>query len=174
MAFVQSADERYAEAFVEWINSFDHLPYTCEHISQLSDGVLLRDILLDIDPKWFRSMHSVDMGDNWVFKVNNLKKMYKLISRYYEEVFSQGLQTLPAVNLTAIAKETDTKEILKLCQRILYLAIQSTKTEKYINKIQRLSQPSQHALMVSIEQVRSLTCSLVNMKPLLWVCLTGG
>lgn len=89
-----------------------------------------------------------------MLRFNNLKKLHKLIVRYYEEILGQDIESIPSVNLNAIAKDADTKDLLRLCQLVVALAVQSDNNNMYIEMIQSLTQKSQHALMVSIEEVR--------------------
>lgn len=105
------------------------------------------------DPQWFKQIRSTDIGDNWVLKFNNLKKLHRLIVRYYEEVLGYPTVRLEAPNLNAIAKESDHMELLKLCNLVLTLAVQCEKNEKYIGMIMRLDESDQRALMVAIEGV---------------------
>ncbi|KAI8377720.1 uncharacterized protein BYT42DRAFT_496697, partial [Radiomyces spectabilis] len=126
----------------------------CTHITDLSNGIILFEALADIDPKWFKLIRSADVGDNWVLKINNLKKLYKLVSRYYEEVLGQDFANMPAVNLNIIAKDADIRETNKLCQLVLFIAVQCHNNQIYIGRIQSLSQRSQQALMVIIDEVR--------------------
>lgn len=65
----------------------------------------------------------------------------------------QDPELLPNVNLTAIAKDADLHELLSMCQLVIAIAVQSDNNKLYIEKIQSLTQKSQHALMVSIEEV---------------------
>ncbi|RUS13083.1 hook-related protein family, partial [Endogone sp. FLAS-F59071] len=142
-------EENMAVAFV---NSFDNISHTA-NITDLSDGIVLFEVLAEIDPKWFKLIRSADVGDNWVLKFNNLKKLYKLVTRFYEEILGQSTDNLLAPNLNAIAKESDVVETLKLCQMVIALAVQCENNQIYIEKIQTLSPALQHALMLSIEQV---------------------
>lgn len=107
------------------------------------------------DSKWFKLIRSADVGDNWVLKINNLKKLHKLVTRYFEEVLDRPSALLPPVNLNAIAKDSDVRETLKLCQLVIFIAVQCDKNQIYIAKIQGLSPQSQHSLMLSIDQVNS-------------------
>ena len=93
-----------------------------------------------------------------MLKVNNLKKLYKLLTRYYEEVLGQPTHNLDAPNLNAIARDSDLAETVKLGQMVVALAVQSERNQVYIEKIQALSQKSQHALMLAIEQVTRFCC----------------
>lgn len=96
------------------------------------------------------------MGDNWVHKYNNLKKLHKLVTRYIEEKLGQSLSELDPPNLNAIAKGGDPIEVLKLCELVIAIAVQCERNQYYIHKIQSLPHASQHALMLSLEQVKDL------------------
>ncbi|GJJ78666.1 hypothetical protein EMPS_11025 [Entomortierella parvispora] len=142
-----------ALAFQQWVNTFSDISRPCRHISDLSDGIVLFEIAADIDPKWFKAIKSADMGDNWVHKYNNLKKLHKLVTRFLEEKLGQNLTKLDPPNLSAIAKDAEPLEVIKLCELVMVVAVQCDKNQPYIQKIQSLPESSQHALMVSLEQI---------------------
>lgn len=98
-------------------------------------------------------IRSADVGDNWVLKINNLKKLYKLVSRYYEEVLGLDFHKTPDVNLNAIAKDSDVRETLKLCKLVLCIAVLCSDNERYIQKIQSMPQESQQILMIFIDEI---------------------
>ncbi|KAJ2042123.1 hypothetical protein GGI08_007821, partial [Coemansia sp. S2] len=85
--------------------------------------------------------------------MNNLKKLYKLVTRYYEEVLGYPTSNLAEPNLGAIAKNEEADELLKLCHLILTLAVQCERNQVYIGKIMSLGEEDQRSLMVSIESV---------------------
>ncbi|RKP05966.1 HOOK-domain-containing protein, partial [Thamnocephalis sphaerospora] len=135
--------------------TFEGLSQPVNHALDLTDGVILHEVLFDIDPKWFKMSKPTDSGDNWVLKFNNLKKIYKVLTRYYEEVFGFNAGDLDTPNLNAVAKDNDVDELVKLCQLIIAIAVQCERNQVYIEKIQALSNTAQHSLMVAIEQVMS-------------------
>ncbi|KAF8938143.1 hypothetical protein BGZ52_000429, partial [Haplosporangium bisporale] len=47
----------------------------------------------------------------------------------------------------------DEHELLKLCELVIAIAVQCERNQYYIQKIQSLPQESQHALMLSLEQI---------------------
>ncbi|KAI8055551.1 uncharacterized protein B0P05DRAFT_581700 [Gilbertella persicaria] len=141
------------DAFVEWINTFECKSYPIDTVVELADGVVLSDILSDIDAKWFKPIKPTETATNWVVRFNNQKKLHKLITRYFEDIVGQDPELLPSVNLTAIAKDADLHELLLMCQLVMAIAVQSDNNKRYIEMIQSLTQKSQHALMVSIEEV---------------------
>ncbi|KAJ1818000.1 hypothetical protein LPJ56_003940, partial [Coemansia sp. RSA 2599] len=93
------------------------------------------------------------IGDNWILKMNNLKKLYKLVTKYYEDVLGYPASNLAEPNLAAIAKNEDPEELLKLCHLVLTLAVQCERNQVYIGKIMSLDEDDQRSLMVSIESV---------------------
>ncbi|KAI8353735.1 hypothetical protein B0O80DRAFT_386636, partial [Mortierella sp. GBAus27b] len=142
------------------VNTFVNISRPVRDISDLSDGIVLFEIGADIDPKWFKLIRSADMGDNWVHKYNNLKKLYKLITRYLEEKLSQSLVTLDPPNLNAIAKDADPREIVKLCDLVIAVAVQCDNNQYYIQNIQTLPQFVQRNLMLSLEHVSAMIFNL--------------
>ncbi|KAI8371400.1 uncharacterized protein BYT42DRAFT_66591 [Radiomyces spectabilis] len=140
------------DAFVEWVNTFECKSCSIDTVVALADGVVLSEILADIDSKWFKQITASETS-NWVVRFNNQKKLHKLILRYFEEILGQDPELLPPVNLTAIAKDADLHELLLMCQLVIAIAVQSDNNRRYIEMIQSLTQKSQHALMVSIEEV---------------------
>lgn len=76
----------------------------------------------------------------------------------------RDIENLLPINLNSIAKDDDIRETIKLCQLIICIAVQCHKNQIYIGKIQSLSQQSQHALMLSIEEVRHGTFARKDIK----------
>ncbi|KAI8819574.1 HOOK protein-domain-containing protein [Fimicolochytrium jonesii] len=144
-----------ATAVVEWVASLQ-LERPCHTPEDLSNPNLLYDVLTEVDPQWFKASRAgsgADANDNWVMKFNGLKKLYKLLIGYYEEVLGQPTGGLDVPNLTYIARDEDVAEMVKLAQLVVALAVQSENNGRYIQKIQALDQMSQHALMFAIENV---------------------
>ncbi|KAJ3220450.1 hypothetical protein HK099_004356 [Clydaea vesicula] len=142
------------EAIVSWVNSL--VQTKISSITELSDGNAISHILTGMDNKWFKqsqlqNSHS-ESTVGWVFKFNNLKKLYKLILSYYEEELNLPTSNLIAPNLNAIAKENDEQEIIKFVDIILALVVQCKNNQPFITKIQELESAYQQVLMVAIEQ----------------------
>ncbi|KAJ2779896.1 hypothetical protein H4R18_003752 [Coemansia javaensis] len=147
------SQEDIARGFVNWVGTFGSLSKPVASLGDLTDGIALFEICAEVDRQWFKSIRSADIGDNWVLKLNNLKKLYKLVTRYYEEVLGYPASSLAEPSLPAIAKSEDPGELLKLCQLVLTLAVQCENNSVYIGKITTLNEDDQRCLMVSIESV---------------------
>lgn len=87
-------------------------------------------------------------------KLNNLKRIYKLITSYFEEHLGLKADGIDPPNLTAIAKDEQVLEIVKMVSLVIGLAVQSEKQQQVILKIQDLQEQTQHALMIIIQQVK--------------------
>ncbi|KAJ1732041.1 hypothetical protein LPJ61_002237 [Coemansia biformis] len=147
------SQEDIARGFVNWVGTFASLSKPVASLGDLTDGIALFEICAEVDRQWFKSIRSTDIGDNWVLKLNNLKKLYKLVTRYYDEVLGYPASSLAEPNLSAIAKNEDPEELLKLCHLILTLAVQCERNQVYIGKIMSLGEDDQRCLMVSIESI---------------------
>lgn len=75
----------------------------------------------------------------------------------YTDSLSVSAESLPSVDLTEIARSSNTAELCRLCQLVIGITIQSDRTkEDHIAAMQTLSQEDQHCLMVAIEDIISL------------------
>ncbi|SCZ96335.1 BZ3500_MvSof-1268-A1-R1_Chr8-2g10125 [Microbotryum saponariae] len=113
------------------------------------------------DPAYFRPLATTTkqktLSENWVLRFNNLKRLYKLLIRYYEDVLRSPTVSLPTPNLQVIAKSDPTSDVetCRLAGLVLALAVCSEKRQFYVEKIQSLDEWVQRELMISIEQVMS-------------------
>ena len=92
------------------------------------------------------------MSENWVLRFNSLKRLYRLLTQYFEEVLQKPTTTLDVPNLQAAAKGRNIGVIL--CRMTLAITVQCEKNREIIERIQRLDEDAQHYLMKVIEQVR--------------------
>ncbi|RIA88777.1 hook-related protein family [Glomus cerebriforme] len=146
-------EQDIAAAFVDWAKTFNNLMRPVNSFSDLSDCNVLIDIVVSIDPKWFKQL-SRSEEDNWVIKLNKLKKLHLLLTRYYEENLGlPDIKNIEVPNFHSIAKESDLVETMKLCSLIVTLAVTYVDKAKHIEKIQNLGPKSQQGLMLTIEGV---------------------
>ncbi|OLY81612.1 Protein Hook-like protein [Smittium mucronatum] len=138
------------------VNTFNNLSKKVSSFKDLSDGIVLFEICMDIDPNWFRLIRSTEVGDNWVFKYNNLKKLYRLLLAYCEEVLLFPSANIPDPDLDSIAKENSSQEIIKVISLVLTVAVNCDNKNTYIAGIMTLTEENQGILMISIEKTMLL------------------
>lgn len=94
-------------------------------------------------------------SDNWALRFNSLKRLFRLMNQYYTDVLHQPTTAIQVPNLQAIAQDYNLDEALVLCELTIAIAVQSEKNKSVIERIQKLNDGDQHALMKAIEQVRT-------------------
>lgn len=149
--------ERTSAALVDWINSFP-LDSKVSTLTELNDGNVLAQVLVDIDPYYFRSTgqgQDSSPEGHWVLRFHKLKRIHKDLTRYYTDNLGHRLPSTPP-NLTLIAKDGAQDETIKLVKILVAAAVQSERREEYITRIQGLNQKSQTELMLVINQMIQL------------------
>ncbi|TNY24172.1 hook-related protein family [Rhodotorula diobovata] len=154
---------RLPDALVEWVKAQPGVQGDVRGLDDLKDGVVLGQVLLDIDPEHFRlvassASNAKALSENWVLRFNNLKREYKLVVRYFEDVLHSSTAALLTPNLQLVAKNDPADsddEVCKLVGLVLALSVQSGLKEQHITRIQSLDEWVQRELMYSIEQVMS-------------------
>jgi len=151
-----ASEHAVTQALLEWINSFS-LGKTLRATEDLTDGVIIWEILQDIDPQYFLDeIPEREPGDHWVSKWQNLKHIYKLLTNYIRhqnnDTIPPGLD--PSPDLEAIAEKASAKETNKLLKILLIAAIYSPNAATYVQTLQELSTPTQEALKEIIQEAQ--------------------
>jgi len=183
-----------AEALVQWINSFGPLPPSATSpssappplikLEQLTDGLVLADVLHDIAPTRFprdllaRPLSSSAASTpttptaNWALALTNLKKLMRLLEAHYEEELGLhlhggrgGNSYFASLDLAGIAREKRNKDIIRLVELVVLAAVRAPAPEKaraYIERIMGLSPEAQAFLKESVEKTLQRATSFVS------------
>ncbi|KAH8704261.1 putative microtubule binding protein HOOK3 [Talaromyces proteolyticus] len=152
-----TSEHSVAKVLLEWINSFS-LGKTIRNADELTDGIILWEILQDIDPQHFLDeLPDRNPSDHWVTRWQNLKHLHKLLTSYIrkqnDDEVPPGLD--PSPDLKAIAEANSLKETNKLLKLILIAAISSANAEMYVTTLQSLSTPTQEGLKDIIQEAHN-------------------
>ncbi|KAI0713274.1 HOOK-domain-containing protein [Earliella scabrosa] len=141
-------------AFFSFFATFD-LSRPVTTIADLSDGAALFEILSIVDAEYFRQpgRPAAQPSDNWVLRFSALKKLYRLMTQYFSEVLHQPTSALEVPDLQAIAKDYNVNATLIMCRLTIAIAVQCENNKEIIERIQKLTESEQHALMRVIEQI---------------------
>ena len=85
-----------------------------------------------------------------------VKKLLRKMTDYYGDVLRTTPPNLPPdelPNLSSIAKEQSSSDIIKFLRLVLALAVKSNKKENYVQSIYTLAPEAQKALMYLLQQV---------------------
>lgn len=152
-----ASEHTVTKVLLEWINSFS-LGKTLRATDELTDGIMLWEILQDIDPQYFlEEIPERNSSDHWVAKWQNLKHIHKLLLNYIrhqnDDILPSGLD--PSPDLEAIAEKASAKETNKLLKLLLIAAISSPNAGTYVQTLQELSTSTQEGLKDIIEEAHN-------------------
>ncbi|KAJ6072495.1 hypothetical protein N7467_010580 [Penicillium canescens] len=152
-----ASEHMVTKVLLEWINSFS-LGKTLRATDELTDGIILWEILQDIDPQYFlEEIPERNPSDHWVAKWQNLKHIHKLLLNYIrhqnDDTLPSGLD--PSPDLEAIAEKSSGKETNKLLKLLLIAAISSPNAGTYVQTLQELSTSTQEGLKDIIEEAHN-------------------
>lgn len=152
-----ASEHTVTKVLLEWINSFS-LGKTLRATDELTDGIILWEILQDIDPQYFlEEIPEPNSSDHWVAKWQNLKHIHKLLLNYIrhqnDDILPSGLD--PSPDLESIAEKASTKETNKLLKLLLIAAISSPNAGTYVQTLQELSTSTQEGLRDIIEEAHN-------------------
>uniref|UniRef100_A0A8C4R6Q9 Calponin-homology (CH) domain-containing protein n=1 Tax=Eptatretus burgeri TaxID=7764 RepID=A0A8C4R6Q9_EPTBU len=144
------------DSLLTWLRTFP-VEKSWENAMELRDGVILAQVLQQIDPVWFDGTWMArirgDTGDNWRLKASNLKKVYKGILDFYHEVLCQDLTEFPSPDLSGFAERGDRVAMARVLQLILGCAISCQHKHMYIQRIMLLEESVQHVVMATIQEL---------------------
>lgn len=111
--------------------------------------------VLRSDADYFRQSNrpSAEPSENWVLRFSSLKRLYRLMTQYFSDVLHQPTSALDVPDLQAIAQDTNVGALLVMCRLTIAIAVQCENNKEIIERIQKLTETEQHALMKAIEQV---------------------
>lgn len=152
-----ASEHTVTKVLLEWINSFS-LGKTLRAADELTDGIILWEILQDIDPQYFlEEIPERNSSDHWVAKWQNLKHIHKLLLNYIrhqnDDILPSGLD--PSPDLESIAEKASAKETNKLLKLLLIAAISSPNAGTYVQTLQELSTSTQEGLRDIIEEAHN-------------------
>ncbi|XP_065214112.1 protein Hook homolog 3-like [Planococcus citri] len=155
-----SSNEELCNVLLKWLQTFQASQLRrLATIDDLTDGVVMAQVLHEIAPEWFSKMWiskiKLDVGDNWRLKVSNLKKIIEAVSDYYQEFVNQNISFVKP-DAVAIGERKDVVEMVKLLQLILGCAVNCEKKQEYIKEIMLMEESVQNVIMQSIQELETI------------------
>lgn len=136
------------DAWIAWLGSFDSVQVI--HLSALSDGLTLSNVMRQIDPVNLRCELQDTKSANWVAAFNNLKRIYRVLMKEANRLQLSEKRATP--NLSSIAKDNDQKEAVKLLELILLVAMSGEQRNNMLIRIASLSKDQQMHLKKHIHK----------------------
>mmetsp|Transcript_15944 Transcript_15944/g.26848 ORF Transcript_15944/g.26848 Transcript_15944/m.26848 type:complete len:728 (+) Transcript_15944:127-2310(+) len=145
--------EENEQAILDWVNTFE-ISGECTKLSDLSDGLILADILCEICPAYFErdSLNNADeVVDNWALAAGNVRKILRMLDGYFETVLGKHIDT-SHVDASSIAKTSDVDELWNLLELVVGAAVMCEDRDMFIQNIFSLGSHSQAVLKALVEQ----------------------
>eukprot|EP00771_Trimastix_marina_P001802 gnl/Trimastix_PCT/2903.p1 GENE.gnl/Trimastix_PCT/2903~~gnl/Trimastix_PCT/2903.p1 ORF type:complete len:730 (+),score=281.24 gnl/Trimastix_PCT/2903:47-2236(+) len=144
--------ENLKRAVAQWINTFPDLTRECHFFEDLSDGVLLYEILAQISPVYFGDLDEISPEcPDLHSKIANLEVLARGIEQYYISELHQ-IEFSSGVNLEHVA-EGDEGALLALVEQAMGAVVQCADKDVYIQAILGLPFEDQQELMHLIQKV---------------------
>uniref|UniRef100_A0A7S2PHT1 HOOK N-terminal domain-containing protein n=1 Tax=Leptocylindrus danicus TaxID=163516 RepID=A0A7S2PHT1_9STRA len=120
---------------------------------QLSDGVLLFDLLHQVSSKHFvKNTITRKLGENWALKITNLHKIVNNLDIFFrEELHKTAHDILQTIDITAIARHSDMAHILKLFSIVAAAAVQCENRGLFVSLILKMSPSGQECMKEILE-----------------------
>mmetsp|Transcript_10269 Transcript_10269/g.19247 ORF Transcript_10269/g.19247 Transcript_10269/m.19247 type:complete len:637 (-) Transcript_10269:97-2007(-) len=137
-------DKRH-DAMVEFISCFPTIsgPVPTE-LQQLSDGVVMMEVLSDLDPLHFDATTIPRGNTNWALKANNLRKLLRNLEAYFHSIlFKTTNFSLYSEVIADIAKQEDVHAIALFVELITAACVTCEDRAKYIGWIMNMSEENQ-------------------------------
>mmetsp|Transcript_17489 Transcript_17489/g.50394 ORF Transcript_17489/g.50394 Transcript_17489/m.50394 type:complete len:591 (+) Transcript_17489:179-1951(+) len=146
-------EARYA-AMVEFLGTFTTLSGAPpETMKELSDGVVLFEVLSEIAPDHFDpTTIARHLGDNWALKSSNLRKLLRNLEWYYHDDLKKDANFAQLTSeLGTIARTGDAAAIASLVELVAAAAVTCELKGQFVERILHMSQEGQKQMKGIIE-----------------------
>ncbi|OMJ93151.1 hypothetical protein SteCoe_3971 [Stentor coeruleus] len=139
-------------SIVNWINK-NNLTKKCHNLADLSDGIILFELLSHISQDIFDlGSITLDIQNNWALKLANLRRLKKAIDNYLTNVIQVPYVQFNEIRLGSIARKASNEDIIKFLELVFVVIINCPQKEAYIRRIMELDEKSQYCLMLFIKK----------------------
>ena len=107
------------DALILWCSSFE-LVFPVHSFSDLSDGIVIESILMQVSPAHFAAASSDHhaIASDWIMASNHISNLLDSILNYFEEEFKKTMD-VGDIHPSRIAKDKDEAGILALVQLVV-------------------------------------------------------
>ncbi|OMJ91849.1 hypothetical protein SteCoe_5521 [Stentor coeruleus] len=141
------------ECLIQWLNR-NELGIQCKSLSDLSDGILLYELMSKVSPEYFdMECISIDVKNNWALKLGNLRRLKKALDKYLEEELKMSHTKLDRIDLPNLARKGNPDDAIKLFEAIFFAIIHCPQKQVYIKRMMELDESAQITLMAFIQKI---------------------
>lgn len=141
-------------AMVEFLGTFPTLTGSPpEDMADLSDGVVLFEVLSEIAPDYFDpTTIARHLGDNWALKSSNLRKLLRNLDNYFRyDLKKEATESISSLNVSDIARKAEPGAIAELVELVAAAAVTCPERAEYVGRIMQMTPDSQMQMKGIIE-----------------------
>lgn len=112
--------EEVSKSLIKWLQTLN--PEGTKSLEEISDGVAIYQILLQIAPDHFNVLESKIVAkncSNWRLKVSNLKKIVESLIEYYHDILNLSIHEIGKPDVMKIAETSNFIQLGKLLRLVL-------------------------------------------------------
>lgn len=150
--------EEVSKSLIKWLQTLN--PEGTKSLEEISDGVAIYQILLQIAPDHFNVLESKIVAkncSNWRLKVSNLKKIVESLIEYYHDILNLSIHEIGKPDVMKIAETSNFIQLGKLLRLVLGCAVHCEKKQEYITQIMGLEESVQRCIMQAIQDLEEIT-----------------
>ncbi|KAK8791076.1 hypothetical protein WA158_005707 [Blastocystis sp. Blastoise] len=143
-------DQFHVNCLIKWVNSIPTVNGACSELKDLSDGMIIKNILEYVDP-FFANLDVIGYGlRREETRKRNMTSIICGLQDYYKQFLKMNI-SLP--DTAADIATGDLDKTVDLLEYVLTAAVHSPHKQDFIDNILRLDEPSQVELMAVINLV---------------------
>ncbi|CAG9328558.1 unnamed protein product [Blepharisma stoltei] len=140
-------------SLIQWLNKMN-LSHQCQKLSELSDGILLYELMAKLSPDYFDiDSITLDAHDNWALKLANLRRLKKAIDSYLDQILQTPHDRFGEIDFANIARKDSISDLVNLMELIVFTILKSPQKENFIHPIMTLDEKCQTQLMFFIQKI---------------------
>ncbi|KAA8573600.1 hypothetical protein EYC84_005183 [Monilinia fructicola] len=157
-------------ALLAWINTFPAVLSKVTTIEDLTDGLVLSDMLEDFDPAYaVKDLPQATSSTKWVAAKQCLEAVYKSLIKFVHQNCGPWMNAAIVeypINFNALAQYSDPNETMKLITIFLLVALKGPIPVRYIERIKtKLSYSTQTIIANYLETIENdLEATVPNVK----------
>lgn len=112
--------DEISRSMIKWLQTL--IPHKTRSVSEISDGVAIIQVLVQIAPEYFGKLEpkiKTDVNSNWRLKVSNLKKINEGIIEFYQDFLNMQVLDIGKPDVVKLGETNDLVQLGKLLRLVL-------------------------------------------------------
>jgi len=131
-------------AILEFMGKFQYISTKPKEIFDLCDGVAFNEALHEISPDYFDIKTITNVGDNWVLKTSNLRKLLRSLESYFHKELGKDADFSTCSSFVPeIAKSSSIDGIISIFELVAAAAVSCDERNYFVEMILSMEEVNQ-------------------------------